>query len=77
MHQAPDEREDASREGMQGKNRGCDDARRMRPGHIAPKRDYEALWKHPTVATRATNPRAAALARRPGTMKVHDFFFLK
>jgi len=44
--------------------------------HIAPKRDYEALYKHPTVATRATNPHAASLARRPGTMKVHELRIL-
>jgi len=74
MHQPPDEREDASREGMHGNNRGCDDARRTRQGHITPTRDYEALWKHPTVATPATNPHAAALTRRSGTMKVHEPF---
>jgi len=77
MHRPLDEREDASREGKHGKNRGCDDARRTRQGHIALKRDYEALWKHQTVATRAANPHAAALARRPGTMKVHELLFLK
>jgi len=75
MHRPPDEREDASREGKHGKNRGGDDARRTRQGHIASKRDYEALWKHPTVATRTTNPHAAAFARRPGTMKVRELFF--
>jgi len=68
MHRPLDEREDASREGMHGNNTGSNNARRKRQGHIIPKRDYEALWKYPTVATRATNPHAAALARRPGTM---------
>jgi len=47
-----------------------------RQGHIAPKRDYEALWKHPTVAIRATYPHAASLARRPGTLKVHELRIL-
>jgi len=47
-----------------------------RQGHIAPKRDYEALWQHPIVATRAPNPHAASLARRPVTMKVHELRIL-
>jgi len=67
MHRPPDEREDASREGKHDKNRGGDDARRTRQSHIAPKRDYEALWKHPTVVTQTTNPHAAAFVRRSGT----------
>jgi len=58
----------------EGKNKGSNDARRTRQGHIVPKHDYEPLWKHPKVAVRATNPRAAALARRPGTMEVHELF---
>jgi len=76
MHRPPDERENASREGKHGTNTGSDDARCLQQGHIALKRDYEALWKHPTVATRATNPHAASLGRRPGTTKVHELFFL-
>jgi len=51
-------------------------SRRTRHGHIAPKHDYEALWKHSTVAKRATNPHAASLGRRPGTMKVHELRIL-
>ena len=32
-------------------NTGSHDARRRRQGHATPKHDYEASWKHPTVAT--------------------------
>jgi len=75
MNRPPDEREDASREGKHDKNRGGDGARHTRQGHIAPKRDYEALWKHPTVVTQTTNPHAAAFTRRPETTKVHELNF--
>jgi len=57
-------------------NTGSGDARRTQHGHIAPKHDYEALWKHPTVAKRATKPHATSLRRRPGTMKVHELRIL-